>query len=113
MKEKHPLTEAQNIAEKLVDKLRPACERIEIAGSIRRQKAEIGDIEIVAIPKYLATRNLFGDPVNEISLIDQLLEESKIGLTKDGPKYKQFNLITRSAACIRSIYSSKRPRPGE
>jgi len=31
--------------------LRPACERIEIAGSIRRLKPEVKDIEIVAVPK--------------------------------------------------------------
>ena len=39
------------IAEKTVELLRPDCERIAIAGSIRRRKAEPNDIEIVAIPK--------------------------------------------------------------
>ncbi len=42
---------AQEIAEKLKAELEPHCERIEIAGSIRREKETIGDIEIVAIPK--------------------------------------------------------------
>lgn len=42
---------ALEIANKYVELLRPHCERIEIAGSIRRQKAEVKDIEIVAIPK--------------------------------------------------------------
>jgi len=31
--------------------LEPHCDRIEIAGSIRREKPEVKDIEIVAIPK--------------------------------------------------------------
>lgn len=46
---KMSLNQALTIAEKLVARLAPTCERIEIGGSIRRQKAEIGDIEIVAI----------------------------------------------------------------
>lgn len=44
------LLKARAIAEKLVEKLAPYCERIEIAGSIRREKAEVKDIELVAIP---------------------------------------------------------------
>lgn len=39
------------IAEKVKGELEPHCERIEIAGSIRRKKSEVKDIEIVAIPK--------------------------------------------------------------
>ena len=42
---------ALEIAEKTMEELRPHCERIEIAGSIRRKKAEPNDIKIVAIPK--------------------------------------------------------------
>lgn len=34
-----------------MEQLRPFCDRIEIAGSIRRNKPEVKDIEIVAIPK--------------------------------------------------------------
>jgi DNA polymerase/3'-5' exonuclease PolX len=49
--ERKPLDEARALADEVVDLLRPACERIEIAGSIRRRKADIGDVEIVAIPR--------------------------------------------------------------
>ena len=45
------LQQAQEIADSVLDKLSPHCERIEIAGSIRRQKPDVKDIEIVAIPK--------------------------------------------------------------
>ncbi len=41
---------ALEIAEKVKQELKPHCVRIEIAGSIRRKKKEVGDIEIVAIP---------------------------------------------------------------
>lgn len=45
------LEHAKAIAEELVKRLAPHCERIQIAGSIRREKPEVKDIEIVAIPK--------------------------------------------------------------
>src|SRR6201986_1940863 len=43
--------EALKIAEGVREQLRPHCYRCEIAGSIRRKKEEVKDIEIVAIPK--------------------------------------------------------------
>lgn len=43
---------AEKLAEKIIETMRPYCERVEVAGSIRRQKAKVKDIEIVAIPKY-------------------------------------------------------------
>ena len=45
------LQRAKEIALKTVILLKPHCTRIEIAGSIRREKPEPNDIEIVAIPK--------------------------------------------------------------
>ena len=45
------LSKALLIANEVKRLLSPHCERIEIAGSIRRKKKEVGDIEIVAIPK--------------------------------------------------------------
>lgn len=42
---------AIKIAERVKDELAPHCDRIEIAGSLRRGKPFVGDIEIVAIPK--------------------------------------------------------------
>lgn len=45
------LSEAQTIAEKYKSWLMPYCERIEIAGSIRRERPEVKDIEIVCIPR--------------------------------------------------------------
>ena len=43
---------AEPVAERLVEQLLPYCERIKIAGSIRRRKWDVGDIELLCIPKY-------------------------------------------------------------
>lgn len=43
--------EAYTISLKLLGELKPHCFRCEIAGSVRREKPEVKDIEIVAIPK--------------------------------------------------------------
>lgn len=49
-------------AERLRAELEPFCERIAIAGSIRREKSVVGDIELVAIPRIDRDeqRDLFG-----------------------------------------------------
>jgi DNA polymerase/3'-5' exonuclease PolX len=45
-----PLEYARGMAGALVDLLAPACVRIEIAGSVRRQKARLNDVESVMVP---------------------------------------------------------------
>jgi len=51
--------EAMKYATEVLEFLRPDCERIEIAGSLRRKRKRIGDIEIVAIPKPYEGEGLF------------------------------------------------------
>lgn len=50
-KQRWPLADALAVAETLRDTLAPACHRIEIAGSVRRKRADPADIELVCIPK--------------------------------------------------------------
>ncbi len=50
--EARPLHDALAIAERLRDLLAPACERIEIAGSIRRRRDMVRDIELVAVARW-------------------------------------------------------------
>lgn len=57
--------DALAVATDIMEQLRPHCFRIEIAGSIRRKSALVGDIEIVAIPKPYAT-GLFEDGIASI-----------------------------------------------
>jgi DNA polymerase/3'-5' exonuclease PolX len=50
-KTKFPHAEALAVAEELQALLAPACHRIAIAGSLRRLKPEVGDIELLFIPR--------------------------------------------------------------
>lgn len=64
---------AREMAERLVTLLEPACERIVIAGSIRRGKDEIGDIDLVCEPRIWRTpTGLFGDQFVERDLLHDL-----------------------------------------
>jgi hypothetical protein len=67
----------------LVQILRPTCAQIEIAGSLRRGKATVGDIEIVARPlveerPVAGQLGLFGDgqpaTIERVSLLDPVLD---------------------------------------
>lgn len=53
-----PLAMARKIAERIRDELAPYCSRIEIAGSIRRGRPEVGDIDLVLLPREGEEREL-------------------------------------------------------
>ena len=44
------LSEAESIANRVREYISPVMDRVEVAGSIRRRKAIVGDIEICGIP---------------------------------------------------------------
>lgn len=90
---------ARAVAEALIQDLRTGCERIEVAGSVRRGERLVKDLEIVAIPKL--RRDLFGEIMpDEPTELDQVLEGlfrahtvdlravDEKGTTRNGPKYK-------------------------
>jgi DNA polymerase (family 10) len=54
-----PLAEARHIAVGVMLQLEPHCEVISLAGSIRRDRPTIGDIEIVCVPKAYDATPLF------------------------------------------------------
>lgn len=58
-----PLAAAEAHAREVLQKLQPWCTRLALAGSIRRRKARVGDIEIVCIPQTASVEaDLFGTP---------------------------------------------------
>lgn len=57
MNDKIPITKARQIADRIRDELVPYAVQIEIAGSIRRGRPFVGDIDLVVIPRdYVALR---------------------------------------------------------
>lgn len=82
---------ALSVAQELERALAPYCERTLIAGSLRRQKPEIGDIELVVMPKLEVELDMFGQPSGSHSLLDDGLALLRTeGYTKNGAKFKQF-----------------------
>lgn len=83
------LARARAIAEELKSLLAPECDKIEVAGSIRRRKPFVGDIEILAVPKYV-------DGVDQLDEeIKKLMAERLLGYRRNvrgsisyGPKNK-------------------------
>ena len=51
MKPTYPRTLALSVAAELIALLQPVTERVEVAGSVRRGKANVSDLELVLIPK--------------------------------------------------------------
>lgn len=79
------IEDAQALATRLLGALGDACERIEVAGSVRRRKAEVKDIELVAIPRwrdepqYDVTPSLFTGlaepPVHRVNLLAEAVRQ--------------------------------------
>lgn len=99
-----PLAQAAQLAAELLDLLKPATERIIVAGSIRRGRQDVGDLEILAIPRTYQDVgfDLFGLPTEteERSELDDMAAHLKaIGALADrldkngrpawGSKYKR------------------------
>jgi DNA polymerase/3'-5' exonuclease PolX len=101
----------QSLATELADYLRSSCARLEIAGSIRRLKADPRDIEIVAIPKIVhePVRNLFDEVVGDTgenlldtaiaSLISAEQWEFDSLVKRNGEKYKRLRHIQHMVCC--------------
>lgn len=84
--------QALAIAGHMVDFLQPRCQRIEIAGSLRREKPVVGDIEIVAIPR--PALDMFAQPIPmERDHALNYVDWGEVGdLGKNGNKFKQVQL---------------------
>lgn len=85
-----PIEDAQRLADDLVCRLGPACEQILIAGSIRRRQALVGDVELVALPRYHVTCDMFGFETSRESALDGALAALGVGLAVHGQRQKRF-----------------------
>lgn len=68
---------ARHLADALLKELEPYCDRIEVAGSVRRRKDMVKDIELVVVPKMLEPeKDLFGEiKAQRDALTEYLLAE--------------------------------------
>lgn len=58
--QKYPRARALRLANRLIERIHPWCDRIEIAGSLRREKALVRDVDLVVIPSQIeASDRLF------------------------------------------------------
>jgi DNA polymerase/3'-5' exonuclease PolX len=85
------LKEAKSIALKLISELESVCERVEIAGSIRRKNSFVNDIEIVCIPKRESTGLFGGELVPVAGFASVINKYKKIRGDFDG-KYTRRDL---------------------
>ncbi len=70
-----PLATAEPIAAALRGLLAPACARIAIAGSVRRRKPTVSDVELVAVPRLIVepAGDLWGERTVERDLLAERL----------------------------------------
>lgn len=86
---------AMSIAEDLLGQIGPFCQRIEIVGSLRRQRLHVHDIDILAIPCVIKIpdKSPLGEPVNQNLLelkLGNLCRKSWFAIDPDGPKHKRL-----------------------
>lgn len=72
-KVKYPRADALNVAKELCDLLKPLTERLIVAGSLRRRKSEVGDVEILFIPQMVTLPDGFFNK-KQVSRVDSMLD---------------------------------------
>lgn len=89
VKIKFPRYEALKVGKELIETFKPVTEKICIAGSIRRETSEVGDIEILYIPKFenrdtdqLSLRRKINNTVTNGKLV-KLFTHRKTGIPVD------------------------------
>lgn len=91
---KWPYAKARKWADQLYARLLPACLRIEVAGSVRREKQECGDLEIVVIPNGQALNQLLATWMEE-KLIAHIVPKQRWG-----DKQKSFTFTTNIGSTV-------------
>jgi len=79
VKDNIKLQKAKTLAKEIIEDIQPYCKKIKIAGSIRRKNNEVGDIELVAIPKKEkkeVKKNLFDKEIKETCLLTKYIDTS-------------------------------------
>lgn len=92
-----PIDVAHVLADKIVRELSPSCVRVEVVGSVRRRKREVGDIEVLAVPRLRpglipgvagAGTSELEDRLRELQVAGRLVTPA----VRNGPLWKTFEL---------------------
>lgn len=70
-----PLATAQRYAAEIIKWLGPYCVTLQIAGSIRRNRPYVNDVDIVCIPKVTCSQDLLGADLDRSNLALEFLQD--------------------------------------
>ena len=89
---------ARGLAQKIVAELAPACERIEIAGSLRRNRPQVHDIDIVSLPA--------GDGSAWLNALERMIARGSLKSIRRGSKVQSY-IATKTGIQV-DIYTADR-----
>jgi DNA polymerase/3'-5' exonuclease PolX len=93
-KSKVPWAVASRVADELLREFESACERIAVAGSIRRREVLVGDVELLCVPRFKP--DLLGDAGESLLLrrIEDLRRRCRFVETlRNGERWKTFAML--------------------
>lgn len=106
------LQAAFNIAYEIAQQLQQHCDKIYIAGSIRRRAEEVGDIEIVCLPQKIEVgqASLFGEPAEVAATPEFTGIVNALGTIKKGNANGRYMCIDLPAGIQLDLFM---PQPSD
>lgn len=95
MLERVSLAVARRLADKVTAELSPACHRIEVAGSVRRGKASIGDIDLMIVPRAAGLFDGGGESLDDV--LARIVAEGRLCVREYGERKKSFTVNPQGA----------------
>lgn len=80
------------VALELIERLEPYCQRIEVAGSIRRGKPMVGDVELLFVPKIRLKKASINASIVEVPETDAIIDT----MLADGTLAKRLSSVRRT-----------------
>jgi DNA polymerase/3'-5' exonuclease PolX len=94
--------QAKHIADRIVELFIPHCHVVHIAGSIRREKKEVKDIEIVCLPKkeFVATDLFLGGSNKVVAGFAEALKTIQQEVIKGNQEGRYMQMIIKGGATL-------------
>lgn len=89
------LSFAEEVAAQFIADFGPFADSIAVAGSVRRRRPKVGDIDLVAVPRLESMVDLFGEPTGCKNLLQHAVRQKAAALPgwhleADGPYYQRL-----------------------